>query len=234
MRIIAGQRRGHKIDGPRTSGHTRPTSDMVRESLFNILGTLVADRLVIDLFAGSGALGLEALSRGAERAIFVERDRENVALILRNIATLRYEDRAGVRLADSYRWVRSFQPAENRPFVAFLDPPYRETELRGARLNQLITHLVEIMPAGSAIALEGGRALDARILPEFDTWDIRRYGETRLAIKVASGARGEENTSTRSVMTTETASAPREAPLAGEGSADDGFTRAGCRDPAEG
>ena len=98
MRIIAGQRRGHKIDGPRASATTRPTSDMVRESLFNIVRELVVDRLVIDLFAGTGALGLEALSRGAERAIFVERDRENVSLIIRNIATLRYEDRAQVKL----------------------------------------------------------------------------------------------------------------------------------------
>ncbi len=88
MRIIAGQRRGHKIDGPRASAHTRPTSDLVRESLFNILGELVVDRPVIDLFAGTGALGLEALSRGARRAIFVEKDRENVGLIFRNIATL--------------------------------------------------------------------------------------------------------------------------------------------------
>jgi 16S rRNA (guanine966-N2)-methyltransferase len=188
MRIIAGQRRGHKIDGPRASGRTRPTSDMVRESLFNILGDLVVDRLVIDLFAGTGALGLEALSRGALRAIFVERDRANVALVLRNIATLRYEDRTQVRLADAYRWARTFQPAENRPFIAFLDPPYREIESHARQLNQLITHLVEIMPAGSAVAIEAGRLLDARILPEFDTWDIRRYGDTRIAIKVARGA----------------------------------------------
>ncbi len=63
MRIIAGQRRGHKINGPRASADTRPTSDLVRESLFNILGELVQDRLVVDLFAGTGAVGLEALSR---------------------------------------------------------------------------------------------------------------------------------------------------------------------------
>src|SRR5947209_5066116 len=95
MRIIAGQRRGHKFDGPRDQS-TRPTSDLVRESLFNILGESVEGLVVVDLFAGTGALGLEALSRGAERAIFVERNRENVALIRRNIATLRYEDRAQV------------------------------------------------------------------------------------------------------------------------------------------
>ena len=121
MRIIAGHRRGHKIDGPRASASTRPTSDLVRESLFNILGDLVVDRTVIDLFAGTGALGLEALSRGA-RAIFVERDRECVGLIIRNVATLRYEDRAIVKLADAYRWARTFHPADERPLVAIHRP----------------------------------------------------------------------------------------------------------------
>src|SRR5262249_42719754 len=95
MRIIAGERRGRKIDGPKGHG-TRPRSDLVRESVFNILGGRVVGRVVVDLFAGTGALGLEALSRGAARAVFVERNRENVALIHRNLATLRYEDRVRV------------------------------------------------------------------------------------------------------------------------------------------
>jgi 16S rRNA (guanine966-N2)-methyltransferase len=190
MRIIAGQRRGHKIDGPRASARTRPTSDFVRESLFNILGELVVDRLVVDLFAGTGALGLEALSRGAERAIFVETDRESVGLILRNIATLRYEDRTQVRHADAYRWARTFEPADDRPVVVLLDPPYPEFERRAKLLNQMIAQLVERLPPGSAVALEAGGVLDARILPEFESWDIRRYGDTRIAIKVMPGARG--------------------------------------------
>src|SRR5579875_572546 len=136
MRIIAGQRRGHQIDGPRIANGTRPTSDMVRESMFNILREVVVDRVVIDLFAGTGALGLEALSRGARRAVFVERDRENVALIHRNIATLRYQDRAVVRHADAYRWARGYEPAEDGPVVVFLDPPYREYEIHAKYLNR--------------------------------------------------------------------------------------------------
>jgi 16S rRNA (guanine966-N2)-methyltransferase len=188
MRIIAGQRRGHKIDGPRASGNTRPTSDMVRESLFNIVRELVVDRLVIDLFAGTGALGLEALSRGAERAIFVEKDRENVSLIIRNIATLRYEDRAQVKLADVYRWLRSFQFAGGEPVAVFIDPPYREYQLNHRRLNQMIADLVDHLPANSVIALEAGRILDATILPDFESWDIRRYGDTRIAIKIVAAS----------------------------------------------
>jgi 16S rRNA (guanine966-N2)-methyltransferase len=184
MRIISGQRRGHKIDGPKASNGTRPTSDLVRESLFNILRGLVVDRLVIDLFAGTGALGLEALSRGARQALFVERDRENVALIHRNIATLRYQDRATVRHVDAYRWARSYSPADDEPVVVFLDPPYREYEIHARYLNRMLAGLVEKLPPGSVVVLESGRILDDRILPDVDAWDIRRYGGTQLALRV--------------------------------------------------
>ena len=139
---------------------------MVRESLFNIVGELVAGTVAIDLFAGSGSLGLEALSRGAERAIFVEKDRENVGLIHRNIATLRYEDRTQVRHADAYRWARTFQPAPDQPVAVFLDPPYREYEVRRSAMNQLLTGLVGKLPGGSLLAVEAGRGLDEEILAD--------------------------------------------------------------------
>jgi 16S rRNA (guanine966-N2)-methyltransferase len=188
VRIIAGQRRGHKIDGPKSSADLRPTSDLVRESLFNIVGGLVDGRVAIDLFAGTGAIGLEALSRGARRAIFIEKNRENVGLIHRNIATLRYEDRAQVRLADAYRWSRNFSPFDRNPLALFLDPPYRHLETRSTDLNRLLTALVTKMPAGSLIALEAGQRVDAQILPDFPSWDIRRYGDTHLAIKMVAEA----------------------------------------------
>lgn len=186
MRIIAGQRRGHKIDGP--SGHkvgTRPTSDLVRESLFNILAHAVEDRLVIDLFAGTGALGLEALSRGASRSIFVEQNRLNVALIHRNLTTLRYEDRAIVLPTDVYRWARTFTPVDNEPIVVFIDPPYREYENHPTRLAGLLALLIERLPAGSAIALEASRGLDPDVLPDAASWDVRRYGGTQIAVRVS-------------------------------------------------
>ncbi|MGE3818914.1 MAG: 16S rRNA (guanine(966)-N(2))-methyltransferase RsmD, partial [Isosphaeraceae bacterium] len=137
MRIIAGERRGHKFDGPKRQG-TRPTSDLVRESVFNILGDRVEGRVAVDLFAGTGALGLEALSRGAARAILVEQNRENVALIHRNLATLRYEDRVRVMAADAYRWARSFRPIDDTPLVVTIDPPYRDYDQRPKRIRQLL------------------------------------------------------------------------------------------------
>jgi 16S rRNA (guanine966-N2)-methyltransferase len=185
MRIIAGQRRGHKFDGPR-GGNTRPTSDLVRESLFNILGERVEGRRVIDLFAGTGALGLEALSRGAEHALFVEQNRENVALIHRNIATLRFEDRVRVHATDAYRWVRGYDPVDDEPVVVLLDPPYRDYETRSRKIRVLLEQLLGRLPAGSLIAAESGRRLDEQILPALPAWDVRRYGETQIAIRGVS------------------------------------------------
>jgi 16S rRNA (guanine966-N2)-methyltransferase len=185
MRIIAGQRRGHKIDGPRGKD-TRPTSDLVRESMFNILRQVVVDRPVIDLFAGTGALGLEALSRGAAHALFVERDRENVGLIRRNLATLRYEDRGAVVTADAYRWAKSFEPEPREPVVVFLDPPYREIEDKAERFRGLLADLVARLPEDSVIVVESGQPFDTEIevLPDLAAWDLRRYGGTHVAIRI--------------------------------------------------
>ena len=188
MRIIAGQRRGHKIDGPR-GRDTRPTSDLVRESMFNILRQIVTDRPVIDLFAGTGALGLEALSRGAAHALFVERDRENVGLIRRNLATLRYEDRGAVVAADAYRWAKAFAPEPREPLVVFLDPPYREIEEHATRFHALLADLVARLPEDSVIVVESGQPFDTEIevLPDLAAWDLRRYGGTYVAIRVLGG-----------------------------------------------
>jgi 16S rRNA (guanine966-N2)-methyltransferase len=195
MRIIAGQRRGHKFDGPRDQ-ITRPTSDLVRESVFNILGEAVDGLLVIDLFAGTGALGLEALSRGAERAIFVERNRENAALIRRNIAILRYEDRAQVVLADAYRWVKSFVFVEDEPVVVFIDPPYADYEDHPERIARLLETLVGTLPDGSIISSESSRKLDSEILPDLESWDVRRYGGTQIAIRTIGSTETETETET--------------------------------------
>jgi 16S rRNA (guanine966-N2)-methyltransferase len=186
MRIIAGQRRGHKLEGPKGNS-TRPTSDLVRESLFNILGEGVIGLVVVDLFAGTGALGLEALSRGAARAIFVEQNRENVGLIRRNLATLRYEDRAIVLATDVFRWARAFDPIDDEPMVVFLDPPYREYENHPRRVIELLEGLIRKLPAGSILALEASRSIDVPDLPDPTAWDIRRYGGTRIAIRTLAG-----------------------------------------------
>jgi 16S rRNA (guanine966-N2)-methyltransferase len=182
MKIIAGLRRGHKFDGPKDRD-TRPTSDLVREAIFNILRDEVEGREVVDLFAGTGALGLEALSRGARNAIFVERDRETAALIRRNIATLRFEDRGSVLMSDAYRWAKSFEPEGVEPVVVFLDPPYREYESHPERIRELLAGMVARLPDGSTMVVEFDKRLDPGLLPDADAWDLRRYGGTRIAVR---------------------------------------------------
>ena len=182
MRIIAGQRRGHKFDGPKDQS-TRPTSDLVREAIFNILGEAVEGMLVLDLFAGTGAIGLEALSRGASRAIFVEKNRENTHLIRRNIATLRYEDRASVIAHDAYRWARGYAAEDAEPVVVFIDPPYKDYDEHPDRVRKLLEGLMEALPAGSIVAAESRIRLDESVLPDLGAWDVRRYGGTQVAIR---------------------------------------------------
>ncbi len=184
MRIIAGLRRGHKFDGP-NDDETRPTSDLVREAIFNILGEAVEGLLVVDLFAGSGGLGLEALSRGAERAVFVEKHRVNVALIRRNLATLRFEDRGHVVVNDAFRWAKSMTPTAGEPVIIFMDPPYREFERSPERIHETLTGLVGSLPAGSILVVESSKGIVAdEILPEPDLWDLRKYGGTQVAFRV--------------------------------------------------
>jgi 16S rRNA (guanine966-N2)-methyltransferase len=120
MRIIAGTHRGRRIAAPPGLG-TRPMLDRMRESLFSILAPWLQDAVVLDLFAGSGSLGLEALSRGAQSARFVERDKETVQMIEANVDLLREAQRATVVMGDA---LEPFAWGDATPDVVFLDPPY--------------------------------------------------------------------------------------------------------------
>ena len=129
MRIIAGERRGAQLFAPKGMD-TRPTQAKVKESLFNMLQADVSGARVLDLFAGSGNLALEALSRGAEYAVLVDADREAAACIRRNVQKLRFEDRSALYRCDWRQAVAQMKAAGTRPFdLVFLDPPYRMTEL---------------------------------------------------------------------------------------------------------
>lgn len=122
MRIVAGERRGAKLEA--VSGlNTRPTADRVKESLFNIIQTDIdGDTVVLDAFAGTGNLGLEALSRGAKHAVFIERDPEALKVLRRNIKKCRYEDRAEVIEGDT---LKVLERLKGREFdLILLDPPY--------------------------------------------------------------------------------------------------------------
>lgn len=120
MRVVGGSAKGHRLQAPRGTD-TRPTSDKVRESIFNLVRSEFVDGAVLDLFAGTGALGIEALSRGAERAILVERRSAACEVIRRNLAHTKFESRARVLCKPVERAL----PELDEPFSLILaDPPY--------------------------------------------------------------------------------------------------------------
>ena len=129
IRIIAGEFRGRKLKVP-TGKNVRPTSDQVREALFNLLTSMLNwdNMTVLDLYAGSGALGLEALSRGAKKAIFVESRKKHVSIILKNISMLSLEQtKYELVRGQAASWIPKFADPEG-PCLIFLDPPFLSGE----------------------------------------------------------------------------------------------------------
>ncbi|MEO4053638.1 16S rRNA (guanine(966)-N(2))-methyltransferase RsmD [Solibacillus sp. CAU 1738] len=127
MRVVAGERKGmplKAIDGTTT----RPTTDKVKESIFNIIGPFFEGGIALDLFAGSGGLGIEALSRGAERAIFVEKDGRAFQVLQENIKKCRYEDYTELFRTDAMRAVKGLLKRDITLNYVFLDPPYHKKE----------------------------------------------------------------------------------------------------------
>jgi 16S rRNA (guanine966-N2)-methyltransferase len=170
VRVVAGQFKGRRLAAPRGT-RTRPTADRVREALFSMLGDVDGAR-VLDLYAGSGALGIEALSRGAASAVFVERDPRAVAAIERNLAAI------GVEATVVRRDVPRFLAAEDGAFdLVFCDPPYDSaSRLAGPLANRLPALVAE----DARIVTESDKR-NPLVLP-FPLLVERDYGDTRIAI----------------------------------------------------
>ena len=168
MRIIAGEARGRQIIAPE-GRNTRPTLDRVRENIFNMLQAEVPGSRVLDLFAGSGALSLEAVSRGAESAVLVDSDRKAHMVQKRNIDTLRYAEKTRVLLYDWKRAVRILQEEGQIFDLVFLDPPYCMTDLR-----DVFASLIPITDADTLIVLEheSGKSITAA-----DQYEVVRQKE---------------------------------------------------------
>jgi 16S rRNA (guanine966-N2)-methyltransferase len=176
VRIIAGSRKGSRIFAPKGSD-TRPTGDRVREAAFNLLGPGAAENAtVLDLFAGSGAMGLEALSRGAKHATFVENDREACRTINRNLDKLALEG-ATVLCQDALTALRTDSRTGARYDLVFVDPPYRRFS---SLQNALIEHLPEILAPGGTLVVETGSREEPELpLPKRTS---RKYGSARLTV----------------------------------------------------
>jgi 16S rRNA (guanine966-N2)-methyltransferase len=174
MRIIAGSRKGARIFAPR-GALTRPTGDRAREAAFSLIGPVDGAR-VLDLFAGSGAMGLEALSRGAASATFVERDRAAADAILRNLDKLGLEGATVIR--DDAARVLAVDAAAGRSYdLVLIDPPYA---LLAGLLPMLSTHLPPVLDPDGVVVIES----DAREEPDLPLpkRTSRRYGSTRITV----------------------------------------------------
>jgi 16S rRNA (guanine966-N2)-methyltransferase len=191
MRIVAGEWRGRPIGSP--AGHkTRPTTDRVREALFSTLGSLLGEGLggggVLDAFAGSGALGLEALSRGGERAVFVERDRKALSALRANIEKLGAKARASVLVGDAF--VLAARGALTGPFaLILLDPPYT---LDPASVRKLLETLdaAGAVRDGAIASWERSTSRETDWPTGWDVVTVKRYGDT--AVEIAVFERGEQ------------------------------------------
>ncbi len=187
MRIIAGEARSRVIEAPR-GRDTRPTLDRVRENLFNILARRVPGARVLDLFAGSGALSLEALSRGAACAVLCDRDREANRVELKNIASLGYEGRTRVFRAD-WRQALDTLRREGATFdLVFLDPPYAMGDLR-----DVTECLLPLLAEGALIVTEHQAGHPYVMGGALKQTDTRRWGYAGVTFYTRSeNAPGEE------------------------------------------
>jgi 16S rRNA (guanine966-N2)-methyltransferase len=170
VRVVAGAFKGHPLRAPRGT-RTRPTADRVREALFSMLGDLSGAR-VLDLFAGSGALGIEALSRGAESAVFVDSDARAIAAIRRNLETVGAE--AEVRRQDALRFVSAW---EGTCDLVLIDPPY---DLASRVAGPLAERLPAVLANDAVVVTESDKRNPLELPLPLER--ERTYGDIRIAI----------------------------------------------------
>lgn len=186
LRIVGGKFRGRLID---YSGDpvTRPMKDNIREAVFNLVGGWVKDKTVFDLFAGTGAMGLEALSRGASKCFFVERHIPTVRIIQENVLSLDSDLDVEINSADTFFWVRKFLKDPNQwptqPWVVFCCPPYSFYVERKDDVLTMVTELMKVAPQGSLFVVESDSRFDPAELPDSESWFVRKYAPALVAVR---------------------------------------------------
>jgi 16S rRNA (guanine(966)-N(2))-methyltransferase RsmD len=176
VRVIAGDLKGQRLVAPR-GWKVRPTSDRVREAIFSALGDRVLDARVLDLYCGTGALAIEALSRGASSAVLVDRDTRPA---LGNVQRLGLEERTELVRADIARWLGQVSPGSfaGKFHLVFVDAPYKLADRVTQDLN---THLPQLLDAGGRAVVESGARRPLRI-DSLEPLRQRRYGAADVTI----------------------------------------------------
>ncbi len=178
MRIVSGKWRGRRLRAPKGKA-VRPTADRVREAIFSILGGRTEGARVLDLFAGTGALGLEALSRGASSAVLVESDPRVFAVLCRNVADLGAREAEPLHL-ECRAAIRLLRGRGNRFGLVFLDPPYGKGIAERSAGDLAGGGLLE--PGGTVVVEEAARAGEPAFPPGWERIEDRHYGSTRVMI----------------------------------------------------
>lgn len=182
MRIIAGEFRGRSIAAPRTDA-TRPITDRVKQSLFDILAPRIEGAIVYDVFCGSGSMGLESLSRGAGAASFFDAGREAIRALHANIGSLGVADRSTVIQSDVFAWFHAHPAPAVAADLVFLDPPYRFARERATELQRLTERLIAHLAPDGVIIYRHDTG-DALTLGTLARYDQRMYGSMTLEFLV--------------------------------------------------
>jgi 16S rRNA (guanine(966)-N(2))-methyltransferase RsmD len=180
-RIVGGEFRGRKLHYGGDE-RVRPMKDRVREAVFNLIGPTVGGMHAIDLFAGTGALGIEALSRGAATATFVERHFPTAAIIQQNVAELGVAERSTIMPANVLLWSRRMPELPSEPWLVFCSPPWDLFVNERDAMLALLNALVDRAPPGSQFVVEADERFDLRLLPRPDEWLIRAYPPAIIGI----------------------------------------------------
>ena len=174
MRVVAGSFKGRRLQAPR-GVRTRPTSDRVREAVFSLLGDVGSAR-ALDLYAGSGALGIEALSRGAASVTFVDQQPRGLAILRQNLDALGFKERAHIVRGDVVRWLESSPEAVRTARFVFLDPPYDDVVLDRA------LQALDRQPTEGIVLAEHSRRQQPPALSRLRVDRQRRYGDTMVTV----------------------------------------------------
>lgn len=182
LRITGGMKRGRKLFSP-PKDSIRPASDMIRQAVFNMLAPDLEGVEFFDIFAGTGIVGLEALSRGAGHAIFVERERRQINLIERNVTHVGYRGSCDIRLADAFLWARHFRPTGD-PVIVFLGPPYELFEPDELdRTMELVERVQRSLRPDDILVLQFAVQVPTERLPNQEGWyKLKHYGKTQVGL----------------------------------------------------
>ena len=185
MRIIAGEAKGREITAPKGM-HTRPTLAKVKEAMFGMVQFDIPGAVVLDLFSGSGSLGMEAISRGAQKAVFCDSDRQAYAIINANIKKLGFESRASVTFGDSLLLLKRLAMEGKRFDIVFLDPPY-ETDLESRAVRLLDEY--GLLNEGAIVMCEHSASNPPVFTAAYSVKKERKYGDCYVTPAVYEGAK---------------------------------------------